>query len=113
MITIDKGQTTSLIFSSTGYTLTNPTLKIHSHYTNKTFTFELGTDESPSKHRFHRFDVIETLFDQCEVGFYIYELIEDDITVKQGMLNIKSESTELIYTIPFVDTDDDFITYKG
>jgi hypothetical protein len=87
-------------------------LVLHSFYTNKSYTIELGEDVSPFSFRYNEYFVPASVFTNMEAGRYVFAIQERNTgrVVERGTLTIMGEpETEYISITPD-ETEDDFIT---
>jgi|GEM_PF-1588631 len=105
-------------------TLTDPSflMVLTSDFTNKRFSFILGTNSSPLKERYDEFIIQTNTLPEMERGNYVYKIYEFDENENEinqskyleiGLLDIVNTNYEDIdyITDEGEETDDDFITY--
>lgn len=123
-LNIDRNTATASFFITLTEksTFDNPVyvIQLDSDTTNKTYTFNLGSDVSSFPDRYNRFDLSVATFSSIEDGLYNYSITENIYTptqsniVEVGMLKVLplfNPESEYIYHTPNA-TDDDYVVYK-
>lgn len=124
MIIVDRNTATASFYLTLveKSKFTNPTyvIRLDSDFTNKTYTFDLGTNVSLFPERFDKFDLSVSTFNSLEDGLYNYSISEyiynptQSNIVEVGLfkvLPLKLVGQDYIYNTPG-DTDDDYVVYK-
>ena len=115
--TIEQNQI--IVTVSENNILDNPVYEmvIHSHYTNKTFTINLGENHSGFTERFDKFIILGDDIQNVEPGVYVYKIFNSnihDVSLETGYLKIVGAAVESEFIEPIeVETDDDYITYES
>lgn len=86
-------------------------LVLHSFYTNKTYTIELGEDHSDHPERFNEFTIESALYKEMEEGRYTYKVVEraTEKVIEHGVLTVKGTPSAEYLSIAQYESDDDFI----
>lgn len=91
-------------------------MELHSTFSNKTYTIQLGANQSQHKERYDKFIINKTMFVQMEDGKYNYKIFSgetDNKLLEVGYLKIISTDHEITYmSIEPEEEEDDFIVYN-
>lgn len=89
------------------------TLKVHSHFTKKTFYRTLSENISHSPRRYSEFEIPLTAFSSFEDGLYIYEVNSESDNLLTGILRIVSPVDSELIALATAEEDDDFVVYQS
>lgn len=108
-----------IVTVSENNTLDSPiySMLIHSHFTNKSYTIELGPNQSEFTERFDKFIIDNTQFQNIEPGTYVYKIFNQSNqanSLETGYLKIEGiESVNEFIEPTEQETDDDYIIYEN
>jgi hypothetical protein len=87
-------------------------LVLHSFYTNKTYTIELGEDASQFSFRYNEYFVPASVFTNMEAGRYVFNIQERNTgrVVERGVATILDTPEVEYVTISPDEDEDDFKT---